>query len=310
LRFIGERARLAQRLPRSLWKKPGEPSPPESQPASAPRQNPQAVYEFEPLVAFALKDQARVLLAAAVVSSAVVILLALAFNRSLKQREALRDELERGRRLAALGEMSAVLAHELRNPLASLKGHAQLLLERLPSAGPEHEKSRRVVNEAVRLENLMNDLLDFIRSGELSRRPCDPNEILRAAVEQVGPERVSAAYAPAPRRWSLDAPRLQQVLSNVLSNALQASPPDQRPEAAVREEGRALIFSVRDFGAGVPAGEEERIFEPFYTKRVRGIGLGLAVARRIVELHGGEITASKHPGGGALFTVRVPWRKG
>ena len=103
---------------------------------------------------------------------------------------------------------------------------------------------------------------------------------------------------------------MHEVLGNLLRNALQAveeQPPDgQRVEASVGRANGALLFAVRDSGAGVPPGDEERIFEPFLTTKVHGTGLGLAVARRIVEMHGGSITVRNHPEGGAEFRVAIP----
>lgn len=96
------------------------------------------------------------------------------------------------------------------------------------------------------------------------------------------------------------------MLVNLVRNAVDASPPRMPAEASVAVGPTGLVFRVRDYGPGVPAGEEERIFAPFFTTRVRGTGLGLAVARRIVELHGGRLSARNHPGGGAEFLAVVP----
>jgi two-component system sensor histidine kinase HydH len=212
--------------------------------------------------------------------------------------------MERDRRLASLGEMAAVLAHEIRNPLASMKGHAQLLTERLPEDTPEGEKAARVVREVVRLEELTSDLLAFIRSEQMTRGEEDPRRILEAAAEDVGAERLELDMETAPSSWPLDGRLLRQALANLLRNALQASPGGAK--AAVAVEGDELVFRVLDRGDGVPPEARERIFEPFFTTRSRGTGLGLAVARRIAELHGGAIAVTEAPGGGALFRLRIP----
>ncbi|AKQ65792.1 sensor histidine kinase [Myxococcus hansupus] len=273
-----------------------------------PRKPLRMVYEFEPLTALELESRSQRLLGVAVASCVGILALAFAFSRSLAQREALAEELERGRRLAALGTMSAVLAHELRNPLASLKGHAQLLAERVESDTLLAPKAGRVVSEAVRLEQLMNDLLGFVASGELRRVDADPNDVLRAAVETTGSSRVEVRYLPSRTPWPLDAGRLQQALENVLRNAVQASPEGRPVEASVEHQDRSLVFTVKDHGPGIASGEEERIFEPFVTGRLRGVGLGLAITRRIVELHGGSVIARSHAGGGAEFRLIVPAR--
>jgi two-component system sensor histidine kinase HydH len=107
--------------------------------------------------------------------------------------------------------------------------------------------------------------------------------------------------------WSLDAARLRQALVNVVRNAIQVSPPDGRVEVDVSSPATdTLAIAIRDRGPGIPPGEERAIFEPFHTKRVKGIGLGLAIARRMVELHGGSITAGRRDGGGAEIVITVP----
>lgn len=99
---------------------------------------------------------------------------------------------------------------------------------------------------------------------------------------------------------------MQQVLSNLLRNAVEASPPEGRVAATAIVEGGELLITIRDHGKGIRETDLERIFEPFYTTRARGTGLGLAIARRLVSLHGGSLTASNAPDGGALFSIRLP----
>ncbi|MFP2913275.1 histidine kinase dimerization/phospho-acceptor domain-containing protein, partial [Pyxidicoccus sp. 3LFB2] len=179
----GSRSRLIHRLrrPRPVTAAGEAPPAPPPSDAQEPRKVLRMVYEFEPLTAQELESRSQRLLAVALISCGGILALAFAFSRSLTQRELMAEELERGRRLAALGTMSAVLAHELRNPLASLKGHAQLLAERVERDEVLRPKADRVVGEAVRLEQLLNDLLGFVRSGELRREDADPNDVLRAA---------------------------------------------------------------------------------------------------------------------------------
>src|SRR5439155_21048299 len=123
----------------------------------------------------------------------------------------------RERRLASLGEMSAVLAHEIRNPLASLKGNAQLLAAMLPADDKPRAKADRVVDEALRLEQLTSDLLAFVRTGELQRAAVDPAQLVREAAAGLA---VEVDGTGAPRAWSLDAARMRQVVVNLLDNAV------------------------------------------------------------------------------------------
>src|SRR5690606_2640786 len=194
---------------------------------------------------------------------------------------------------------SAVLGHELRNPLAALKGHAQLVVERLDAEHRGRKSAERVVHEARRLETLMAQILDFAKTGALAREDVDPGALLAAATAALGDPRVALDTARAPRVWSLDGTRMGQVLANLLTNAAQAAPPDGgHVRASCAVEGGQLVYVVDDDGPGFPPGEEEAAFEPFKTTRVQGTGLGLAIARRIVEAHGGTIVAERGELGG------------
>jgi two-component system sensor histidine kinase HydH len=268
---------------------------------------PPIVVEFAPLSAIAARALARRTLWGGMVAVPLFIAGGLALAYTVRQRERLTQRIEHGRRLAALGEMSAVIAHEIRNPLASLKGHAQLLSESL-TGDTRQSKADRVVGEAVRIENLVSDLLEFSRTGTLDLREADPIAVLHTAVDDIDRARVIERSAGAPRRWRLDAASMKQVLANILRNALQASPDDSPVEAAVYATGPSLVFEIRDHGTGIPAGEEEKIFEPFHTHKTRGTGLGLALVRRIVAQHGGQVVAHNAPGGGAVFRVSIPRR--
>jgi two-component system sensor histidine kinase HydH len=270
------------------------------------RRRPGIVIEFEPLAARQLSAKAARAFGAGAAAAAGLMVVALLFSRQLQRREDAERRLEEQRRLAVLGEMSSVIAHELRNPLASLKGHAQLLAEKLPEGGRERAKVDRIVLEAERLEALSGDLLDFSRGGPIDRREVDPVAILRAAAESVDATRVRLAPETAPGRFRLDPDRMRQALTNLLLNAVQASPPGALVEAAVSRDGDALVFTVRDHGAGIRPEDRERLFEPFYTTRASGTGLGLAVAQRIAQMHGGTVTAANDPGGGAVFRIALP----
>ena len=267
---------------------------------------PTLVLEFEPLLSQAMEFRAARNFAVGLAGALVLSIAAGVFWRMSVKAEADATRMERQRTLATLGEMSAVLAHELRNPLASLKGHAQLLVEQLPEGGRERKKAQRVVDETVRIEALTNDLLTFVRSGRIDLRSVDPAELLWSSAEAVAPERIEMDLDHAPDSWRMDPPRMQQVLINLLQNAVQVSPTDASVEATVRLHDGRLEWIVRDRGPGVPEDALLRIFEPFFTTKTKGTGLGLAVSRQIVEAHGGRIEASNHPEGGAEFRVIIP----
>ena len=162
------------------------------------------------------------------------------------------------------------------------------------------------MDEAVRLERLTGDLLAFARSGAIQRKPVDPAQVLVAAAESTGRERIALSLDRAPALFPLDADRMQQVLANLLDNALDVTEAPAKVEAAAFEQDGALVFTVRDRGPGVPVEDRERIFEAFVTRKTKGTGLGLAVARRIVELHGGQLTVADAPERGAIFRAEIP----
>jgi two-component system sensor histidine kinase HydH len=279
------------------------------EPGGGPRISFFTVIEFAP-VAPELVANARSALVLALVGSVILTMATLLFWRTSHQYDLVRQRLEEQRRLTLLGEMSAVLAHEIRNPLASLKGHAQLLTERLSENSLDRRKAERVVDEAKRLEVLTNDLLDFARSGPMDLRRVNPADLLRACAADIGNGVVLDTTA-APASWLLDERRVcYAVFANLLRNAVQASPTDKPAKARLFIDNGNLVFTIRDYGDGLPPGQEHRLFDPFFTTRTTGTGLGLAVARRIVELHGGRISAQNADGGGALFRVELPPQRG
>lgn len=266
------------------------------------------VVEFEPVVASELVARAESSLVIAGFGATVLALAALLFWQMSERYNQATIRLAEQKRLSQLGEMSAVLAHEIRNPLASLKGNAQLLAERLDPDSRERGRAERVVSEATRLEALTSDLLNFSRVGPLDRQPADPAALLAAAASEVGENAVELDVAGAPESWPLDAPRIRQALVNLLRNAQQMSNVEAPPIARVTRQNGTLIYEIRDFGPGIKPGDEERIFDPFYTTMTNGTGLGLPVARRVVEMHGGRLTAENQPDRGAVFRLTLPER--
>lgn len=267
---------------------------------------PQFIVEIEPVQAKALREASTYTLGIGVVAALSLLGVAIVLVRRQARRHADERARERERRLAHLGEMSAVLAHEIRNPLASLKGNAQLLVQMLAKTQQLGDKPRskaeRVVDEAVRLEQLTNDLLLFVRTGALKRESVDAAALVQEAAASV-PGEITVDTSGAPRSWSLDAPRIREVIVNLVDNAVAAGPP---VEVVVRAASRRLVIEVSDGGDGVPEAERDKIFEPFFTGKTQGTGLGLAIARRVVESHGGTLTVHTSSRGGALFRAEIP----
>lgn len=268
----------------------------------------QIVFEVESTSAHRLAWRADVTLAVSLLAATTLLGLAAIFWRISRHAEMASKQLEHDRQLKVLGQMSAVLGHEIRNPLASLKGHIQLLLEKLPGDHSGRRGAEVVLRETIRLEELSRHVLEFARTGAVQCESADPTAMVRTAVDNAGGKDVNVEVRDAPPEWSLDKHRMEEVLINLLRNAREASAPGQPIDVMVEGHLEELRIEVRDHGEGIVPGEEERVFEPFYTRRAKGTGLGLALARRIVEGHGGRITAHNHPRGGAVFSVTLPLR--
>jgi two-component system sensor histidine kinase HydH len=299
---------------------PGAPPPSDDGSPHPPRAGnpPLVVIEFETPVLAHLSDAVD---RAAVVAGLVVVLLLSAaglFARTAASQAEVERAAERDRRLVLLGQMSSVMAHELRNPLASLKGNSQLLAEALSGNGNTQtpggtvglakaaERANRVVLEAERLEKLTSDLLAFVGDAPLSKALVTPQALLSHATTGLPAARLQVDLKDAPGALLIDEVRLTAALSNLVRNGLQADEQGGLVTVSVRAEGSAVVVEVRDRGPGLPAGGEEKIFEPFFTTRVRGTGLGLPLARRVAEQHGGALRGRTHPEGGAVFTLTLP----
>ncbi|MCX9157873.1 HAMP domain-containing histidine kinase [Niveibacterium sp. 24ML] len=305
----GQRVRLVGALPPVLPRAPGdgEIGDPHRPPEQRGAFRGFLVIEFETSIVAGLQATMLRTQIMAGVAAAVLLLIAAALYLAFLKLARAEDAAERARRLAALGQMSAIIAHELRNPIAALKGHCQLLAEDLPLGTPEANKARRIEDEAQRLERLTATLLDYVREGPLDLRDIAPAEWIATVLQSLPGIRVSADLSEAPATLRIDAARLGLALSNLLRNAAQAAPDEAVALYVVaREVPRSVVIEVRDRGAGIPSGEEERIFEPFVTTRVSGTGLGLAAARRAVEQHGGKLDGASHPDGGAVFRITLP----
>jgi two-component system sensor histidine kinase HydH len=235
------------------------------------------------------------------------------------QREALRAE-----QLAAVGQMAAGMAHELRNPLTSMKILVQAASGRGLPASLEGRDLAVLEDEITRLEDSIRTFLDFARPPQPEKRPLDAREAIQqittlvsGRATQQGVE-VTVTMPPEPVLIRADQGQIRQVVLNLLLNALDAVAPGgsiqvrlSGPDAGTlgfrpSRRPKRLRLTVADTGCGLPSDLGEQIFEPFVSTKVTGIGLGLSICKRIVEAHDGEIQASNRPRGGALFTVRLP----
>jgi signal transduction histidine kinase len=247
--------------------------------------------------------------------------------------DAERDALRRtsDERVGALEELNrlteefiAAASHDLKSPLTSIRGYAQLLRRRIRAPAPDLAQIAHGLDvvdaQAQAMTRLLDDLLDVsrIQAGafDLRTAPCDLGGCLEAVLARLGPgerERVEVALADAPLAGEWDRQRVEQVLANLLGNALKYSPPGERVRVVVERHAREVEVAVEDRGMGVPPRELPRLFERFHrtpqalASGLTGTGLGLYIARGIVEAHGGRIWAeSPGEGRGATFRCTLP----
>ncbi len=228
-------------------------------------------------------------------------------NRNLIEAEA---AVRRSDRLAALGQLSAGLAHELRNPLGSIKGSANLLARSaarndtasLPLA---KELAEIISVEVDRTNSLVTRFLDFARPLEPRKELADVTEVIERAIKRSGAEVIrdySTSLPPVP----IDPELMEQVFLNLIANAAEASPPGKPVTVSTRESNGQAEVSVVDRGCGIPAGRIDAIFNPFVTTKKTGVGLGLAIVSKIVDGHGGKISVESEPGKGSTFRICLP----
>lgn len=240
-------------------------------------------------------------------------------NRRLAE---VQEQARRSERLAALGQMSAGLAHEIRNPLGVIKGSAEMLNQKLGHTNPlASELAGYISTETNRLSALVARFLDFARPMELelvAGNVCDVVDRALAAVAKQRPDAkvvVEREYAEGVPRVGMEENLCEQVFQNLALNAYEAMGPGGgtirvtiRPAREGGKEGARVSF--QDSGPGVPADLKEQIFNPFFTTKKTGVGLGLAVVSKIVDEHRGSLRLESGPGRGALFLVFFPAAKG
>ena len=230
--------------------------------------------------------------------------------QDLTKLRSMEEAVRRADRLAAVGKLAAGLAHEIRNPLASMSGSIELL-----SAGQSlPEKDRRLMRivqrEAVRLEALVKDFLSFARPSTPDPKPIDASRLIEEMMAMLrptlAPRGLTLLSEVPPSLWVLaDEGQLRQVMWNLLGNAADATSHGGQLRVQVwRQDGRVRIV-VEDSGVGIAAEDLPRIFDPFFTTKERGTGLGLAIVHRIIEAHGGQLEVSSEPGHGSVFAVSL-----
>ncbi len=228
---------------------------------------------------------------------------------AIKQLE---EQLRRSERLASLGRLAAGVAHEIRNPLSSIKGFATILAGRFKEDNRSRQIADVMVQEVERLNRVVSELLDFARPTELNRRVVSCSELIQDSIRLVEGEalrqkvRIESAVRPEDLEIQADPDRFAQILLNLYLNALHAMEDGGVLKVDAAEEAGEVVLTVSDSGTGISAEHLPHIFDPYFTTKPQGVGLGLANVHKFVEAHEGEIEVESTPGLGTTFSIRLP----
>lgn len=248
------------------------------------------------------------------------------FNAMVQQMRQSREQAERllaaantqmtrAEHLATLGELAAGLAHEIRNPLAGIAGVIEIIGRDLPEASPAREVLQEVQREVLHIKRILSDLLDYARPRAPDFRLTDLNTTAEHAVALARqqalsrPIEIELRCADGLPPVEHDTAQIQQVLLNLLLNAIQAIPAEGRVTVSLEARGGFALITVSDTGRGIAPEHLPSIFRPFFTTKGQGTGLGLSLARRIVESHGGRLEVTSQLGKGSVFSAWLPLRR-
>jgi two-component system sensor histidine kinase HydH len=235
----------------------------------------------------------------------------------LSELKRLEKEIQRHDRLVALGKMAAGVAHEVRNPLSSIKGFATLLGSRFKDGSQEHEAADLLVQEAERLNRSISELLNYARPTPLRKQPANLGEIVEQSLKLISSDaqalevKTSLDVEPGLPAISVDKDKINQVLLNLYLNGLQAmenSTAEKELQVSVHRDlhDNMLVIEVRDTGSGIPQEDLDKVLDPYFTTKPDGTGLGLALAYKIIDEHRGSIGFASCEGKGTTVTVSLP----
>lgn len=242
------------------------------------------------------------------------ILGAVVVFKDLSEHKVFEDRVRRVDRLAAVGELAAGVAHEIRNPLAAISGSVQILVDELPEDHSSRVFGDVVLKEVDRLNAVIEDLLYFAKPSKNFVSCVHPNELVANTLSLLSPSLkkelvvLDKYFDPTLGLIAVDAELIKQVLVNLLLNAVQALPPEGgKITVSTQTANEGIEIIVKDSGTGMDPESLPRIFDPFFTTKVTGTGLGLAVSNKIVEIHRGYIRVESTVGIGSTFTICLPY---
>jgi len=233
--------------------------------------------------------------------------------RNLSQIKELESRIKRQEKLAAIGNLAAGIAHEIRNPLSSIKGYATYFQQKSQSGGKDEEAARIMAQEVERLNRVVSELLEFSKPTELQRKKTDLNYLIRRSLNYINNDKsqknIQVDFHPDPDTpyMCIDRDRFNQVLLNLYINAVQAMEYGGRLSIRLEQKGSNFVcIHVTDTGKGIPPEEQEKIFNPYFSTKKSGTGLGLAVVYKLIEAHGGFIQVNSQVDNGTTFSICIP----
>ena len=225
---------------------------------------------------------------------------------------AIEEQLRQAEKLSTLGEMAAVLAHEIRNPLGSIRGTAEILKDDYTPGEPKHEFIEIQIRETERLNRVVEDFLRMARPQPSEMTRCSLREELETVVTLVSRDAVNRGVLLTLKPFAgesivmANGEKLRQAFLNIVINSLQATPPGGKAEITLHQSATGFEITFSDSGTGIDDDSLAKIFDPFFTTKPDGTGLGLAITRKIIEGHGGSLAVASEPGKGTTVTVRLP----
>jgi signal transduction histidine kinase len=234
-------------------------------------------------------------------------------ERNAEERRQAYDELQdtfqqllQAEKLTSLGELSAGIVHEVRNPLASIKGAIEILGDELGPDSPRREFAELAVKEIERLDKMVGEYLRFAQPGKLAVEPGNINDIVESVAALIENQALSKGILIEKEldhsipKLSIDTEQIRQVLLNLAINALQAVSNGGRIAFITKKKNELCVVEVEDSGEGISQANLAKIFDPFFTTKEKGVGLGLSIAHKIINEHGGQLSASNRKGGTVL----------
>ena len=225
------------------------------------------------------------------------------------------EQIKRADRLSAVGQLSASLAHEIRNPLASIDGAANLIESPQTPEEMRRDSFAIIHKEIQRLNRLLTNLLDFARPRRPEFQAVEPGRLIDAIVNLAGHSAeqkgitIRKDVPPSVPAFECDPEQMKQVILNLAINAVQAMTEPGEIVLSARQSGSSVAIGVRDQGPGIPEENMDKIFNPFFTTKDAGTGLGLSVVYQIATQHGGTVTTGRNPDRGMTFSLVVPLRQ-